>query len=69
MINRLPVEYRVPQKNHAAEETNELPKSSQPVGFFSRLGVKATRCIGGHPAASLAAACVSGLALGRWIKR
>ena len=66
MINRLPLEFRLPNGAHAADKT-AIESSRIRVAGEHALH-KAARCIGSYPIASLATAFIGGLVFGRWIK-
>ena len=66
MINRLPLEFRLPNGARAAgqpgAEASRLRTASEHILH------KAAWCVGSYPIASLATAFVGGLVFGRWIK-
>jgi len=66
MINRLPLEYRLPNGAHATGANTADASRVRAAG--ERALQKAARCIGSYPIASLATAFIGGLVLGRWIK-
>jgi hypothetical protein len=66
MINRLPLDFRLPNAAHAADKTGVEPSRLRAAGEHALH--KAARCIGAYPIASLATAFIGGLVFGRWVK-
>jgi hypothetical protein len=66
MINRLPKEFRLPAVNGSAKHGRAID-SAQP--WFERLVAASGRCIARHPLPALGAALVTGIVVGRWVKR
>lgn len=66
MINRLPIEFRVPAGAKGAAP--ESLGAADAAGIGARALERAAACIGAYPTVSLAAAFVAGLAIGRLVK-
>lgn len=66
MINRLPLEYRAPAGALGSASNTSDPAGVKGIG--GRLFGRAAACIGSYPTATLAAAFVAGLAIGRLVK-
>ena len=69
MINRLPKEYAVdgPRTAAAGRAAGELP--SERKSLSTKLLDASANCVGTHPVASLGAAFLTGILLGKWVKR
>jgi hypothetical protein len=66
MINRLPLQFRLPNGARESEPTDAEPSRWQAAA--EHVLHKAANCVGTYPIASLATAFVGGLVFGRWIK-
>jgi hypothetical protein len=66
MINRLPLDFRIAREQPPSPSVAEV--ATPPRGAKHNVMQRAAKGIGRFPVASLAAAFLSGLALGRWIK-
>ena len=68
MINRLPNEYRVTAAN-GRSRTAHADEPTAPPGWAQRAVLASGRCIAHYPAAALAAAILTGLIVGRLVKK
>jgi hypothetical protein len=66
MINRLPKAFRLPTANGSVVEQ---PHQSSGADIPHRIMHQAARCIGSYPVATLGAAFLAGIVLGRVVKR
>jgi hypothetical protein len=66
MINRLPLEFRLPKAPRTA--AHETADQSRLRSAGKATVQKAARCIRSYPVASLASAFLSGLIIGIWVK-
>jgi hypothetical protein len=69
MINRLPREYAVdgPRTGAPAAGTVETPGERK--SLSNKLLDASANCVGTHPVASLGVAFLTGILLGKWVKR